>query len=569
MKRLALSLIFLFSALVAFAQQDNENEFQRIAQRIMDSHETGSVFLSDSIIAQLGAWHGGYYLGATSNGRTLPSASLTYKSGKLTFSGNLALDIAEKTHGKTDETLMDDGSGRTVWTDIHTNSKTVDGNIQLDYNPSSSDVFSVNLIEKFNRQIRNEEANAEYFDVKQVPYQSSIKQQRNHSNELSAGMQAQWKHTFVDRSLLLARANFKHNNRSIDVDYTDWSREGVPTLDAAGLTLNGNSPFGELQYTSRQWWGLSFVLGAKNIYEKVEIDSNDADFSFNTTNNILNFGLKYGSHWLKLSAMMSYNDFSQKIDAQRKNYHDMLSAISADWPITARHRLSLTFDRNIIRPSYLRLYPYRYLESSLGTYYVGNPDLEPAQTRQLKAVYSYDNQTTFKVSFTAGYERIQDDITQVTAEDKELGSSYKTWVNDALYNNVNMAIDGQWQWGILDLRWHIRPRYTNYKAQHNADYGNWSWNFKLRPELTFPAGWKAACALYYQGAEHKLTTYKDSYTYFSLRAVKDFGNWSLYAFYQDIFEQDRVETVHGAKSQVTTRTDRNDGAVIVGFSYTF
>lgn len=568
MKRLILFLLVLIALFPAFAQQDNENEFQRIAQRIMDSHETGNLVPSDSLDPS-GVWRGGYYLGATSNGRALPSASLSFKSGSLTFSSNLALDVAEKTQSKTDETFINDGSSRTVWTDIHTNSKKVDGNVQLDYAMSSANHLSLTLLEQYNWQDRNEEANAEYYDVNQQPFESSITQQKNKSRDLTLGMLAQWKHHFTDKSQLMMRANMKHNNRSIDVGFTDWSREGVPTHDAAGLTLNGNAPFGEMQYTSRKWGGLNFLLGTKNTFEKVVIDNDDTEFSYYAVHNIYTLGLNFNYWNVKLSARSSYNDFSQKIDAERKNYRDVLSVISADWSITSRQHLVLTYDRNMSRPNYLRLYPYRHLESSLGTYYVGNPDLEPAQIRQLKAVYTYDHLPTLKVSFTVGYERIKNDITQVTGETVNNEGSYKTWINDALYNNLNMAIDGQWQWGILDLRWHIRPRYIDYRAKYATDYDNWSWNFKLRPELTLPHGWKTACALYFQGAEHKLTTYKKSYTYFSLRAVKDFGNWSVYAFYQDIFEQDRVETVHGVKSQVTTRRDQNDGAVIVGFSYTF
>lgn len=568
MKRKILLLFVLTIVYAAFGQQDNENEFQRIAQRIMDSHETGNMMLSDSLVSP-DAWHGGYYLGAASNGRALPSASLSYKKGNLTFSGNLALDIVEKTQGKSDETQVNDGSSRTVWTDIHSNTKKVDGSIELDYAPNRADILSVSVLEQYNRQYRDEEAHAEYYDVESLPFATSITEQKNRSHDMALGMLLQWKHKFADHSSLMMRANAKYNSRSIDVDFTDWNLDGVPTLDKAGLTLSGNAPFGEIQYASRQWAGLSFVLGNMYTYEKVDINNDDAAFSYDAINNIYTAGLKYSCNRVKLLAQASYNDFSREIDAERKHYRDLLSVISADWAIAPRHRLVLTYDKNVNRPSYLRLYPYRHLESSLGTYYVGNPNLEPAQIHQLKAIYTYDHLPTLKVSFTAGYERIQDDITQVTGEAQNNESSYKTWVNDALYNNFNMAIDGQWQWGILDLRWHIRPRYINYRAEHATDYGNWSWNFKLRPELTLPRGWKTACALYFQGAEHKLTTYKNAYTYFSLRAVKDFGNWSVYAFYQDIFEQDRVETVYGTHSQVTTRRDMNDGAVIVGFSYTF
>lgn len=568
MKRKILSLLSLFIALVAYGQQDNENEFQRIAQRIMDSHETGNLTFSDSLVAP-GAWHGGYYLGAASNGRTLPSASFTYKKGNLTFSGNLALDRMEKTQGKIDETLANDGSGRTMWTDIHTNAQKLDGSVELDYALNATDLFSFSILEQYNTQDREEEANAEYYDEGGRPFASSITEQTNRSHDLAMDMLLQWKHHFPDRSMLTMRANAKYNSRGIDVDFTDWSREGTPTLDEAALSMNGRTPIGEVQYTSRQWAGFSFLLGDKYMYEKVDIDNDDTAFSYDALNNISTFGLNFNCRKVKLSARTSYNDFSRKIDAERKHYRDWLTHLGADWTITQHHRLSLTYDKNVKRPSYLLLYPYRHLESSLGTYYVGNPNLEPAQIHQLKAIYTYDHLPSLKISFTAGYERIQDDLTQVTGEAQNNEGSFKTWVNDALYNNFNMAIDGQWQWGILDLRWHIRPRYIDYQAEHANDYSNWSWNFKLRPELSLPYGWKVASALYFQGAEHKLTTFKRSYTYFSLRAVKDFGNWSIYAFYQDIFEQDRVETVYGAHSQVTTRRDQNDGAVIAGFSYTF
>lgn len=568
MKRLVISFLCFVAASVIFAQQDNENEFQRIAQRIMDSHETGNVLLADSLV-RLGAWHGGYYLGAASNGRTLPSASMSYKRGDLTITGNLALDILDKNQEKTDETFGHDGSARTVLTNILTNSKNVDGNIQFDYDLGRSDHFMLSLIEQYKKQMREEEAYGLYYDEEREMMATSISAQENRLHNLTLGTQAQWKHTFADQSLLLMRASLKHKGQGIDADFTDWSREGVPTLDEAGLTLKGNAPLGEVHYNSAQWGGFGFELGSRYAFEKVGIDNDDTDFAYRTENRNYLFGMKYDYRQVRLSASASYNDYRQKVDSEEQQYRNLLPALRADWTISTHHDLLLTYNSSIKCPSYLQLYPYRYLESSLGTYYLGNASLDPARVNELKVVYTYDNLPTLKVSVTTGYERIQDDITEVAVEAKTAVGTYKTWSNDALYNNFHMAIDGQWQWGILDLRWHIRPRYTSYRAVHESDYGKWSWNFKLRPELTLPGGWKTACALYYQGAEHKLTTYVDAYTYFSVRAVKDFGNWSIYAFYQDIFEQDRVETVYGSTSQVTTRKDMNDEALIVGFSYTF
>ena len=79
-----MKIILLFACLMCvpglYAQ--DANEFQRVAKRIMDAYDVGEELQHAPDSAN---FFGGAYLGASSNGRAMPSGYLTYLKDKLLF----------------------------------------------------------------------------------------------------------------------------------------------------------------------------------------------------------------------------------------------------------------------------------------------------------------------------------------------------------------------------------------------------------------------------------------------------------------------------------------------------
>ena len=122
---LAISLL-----LATAASAQDTNEFQRIAKRIMDAYEVGDELehAPDS-----GHFYGGAYLGASSNGRAMPSGYLTYLKDKLLLTSQISIDLSEQNSEKDVGTDFANGSDRLTSTDILTRYEKLDFSTRLDY----------------------------------------------------------------------------------------------------------------------------------------------------------------------------------------------------------------------------------------------------------------------------------------------------------------------------------------------------------------------------------------------------------------------------------------------------
>ncbi len=97
----------------------------------------------------------------------------------------------------------------------------------------------------------------------------------------------------------------------------------------------------------------------------------------------------------------------------------------------------------------------------------------------------------------------------------------------------------------------------------------WAYSFKVRPEIKLPQDWTLATSFVYTGREVHSTYYDRSNIYWSFRAVKELGPWALYAFVQDILQEDRVRVLKNEKNTMLTSNDLNGRCLIIGCSYIF
>ncbi len=129
------------------------NEFQRVAKRIMDAYDVGEELQHAPDSAD---FFSGAYLGASSNGRAMPSGYFTYLKDKLLFTSQLSMDFSDQNSEKDVSTKFTSGAYQTTASDMLTRYEKVDFSTRLDYSPVKSSIFSIGLLESFNSKRENE-----------------------------------------------------------------------------------------------------------------------------------------------------------------------------------------------------------------------------------------------------------------------------------------------------------------------------------------------------------------------------------------------------------------------------
>lgn len=547
--------------------QDNENEFKRIAARVMQQHEDPNFMPDTSSVG--GLWDGGAYLGVASNGRALPCANFRFKKRKIVLTGDVSIDLSERNTDKTNATLSNGINPQTTATDIHTKQENADASLRLDYYPSMANCLTVGVLENYGHSHGNEEAVTSFLDDDGAELGNTIQQQDKNTNKLKLGGLLQWKHRFSDNALLTARLNLRHQYENISVTKDNWDLVNDHTSKEAQEKSRNFTPYGQLSYESATWNGFNFKVQEKFTLERMSITDRVGEWDYNSNNSASTLNLNYKCRVVKLTADGGYEFYNNRIDGATRSYNDWVLKASAAWTLSRTCDFVMTFKRSFQRPTYTQLYDKKHLGSSLGTYYIGNRALEPTLTCQYEAKLSLNPSTKVNVTLTAMYEDIDRGITKVSGYDESEQTSYVTWINDATYDNIHLGMDGKWVCGPLDLRWHVKAKNINYKGENVSDDSSWSWYFKLRPEFTLGHGWKVAGAVYYTGEERHRTYTDAAYTYVSVRAVKEFGPWAIYGFVQDIFERNRKETVYSSTSIVVTHTNLNARCAILGAFYSF
>ena len=112
-------------------------------------------------------------------------------------------------------------------------------------------------------------------------------------------------------------------------------------------------------------------------------------------------------------------------------------------------------------------------------------------------------------------------------------------------------------------------QYLDYEGESVSSDQAWSYSFKARPQFELPKGWTLATVLLYTGRETHRYYYNRPTFYWSFRAVKQLGQWAMYAFVQDILQPDRKQILTNKDYDMTTVTRPNSRCLIVGCSYTF
>lgn len=560
-------------AVVTSVGAQDDNEFQRIARRIMDAYEVGAEVEHAPDSAH---WYGGAYLGASSKGRAMPSAYFSYiQNDKLLLTGNMSMDLSELTTQKNVETDFRSGASTRTNSDIFTHYEKEDASIRLDYSPRKRTILTVGFLESFNhRKVRTSTIKTGV-NASGGEAEPQYEEQMRDNTDLKLGGLFQYLRDFAAGGRLTARANLKYHRKPTDVESDTWAAQSPASLRRERQTLYNFDPYFMLSFQSKDWNGFSFRLQERYTIEDMRINDTASRFNYNTYSWRTTLNAKYKCAWLALDATGHYENFRDRVDnhlspqaATERTYNDWMLAATAEFRLSERHKLLWGYDRGIKRPSYTQRYPFAHIGGSIGEMVVGNTALGPSTDNQAKVVHTYKT-SHWTLTSTLSYKRTDDDITMISSYDELSQRSVKTWINDAQYDILRYTGEGEVKYGLFSMVMRLHAQYLAYEGDNVNNDDAWSYSFKVRPQVKLPKGWTLATSAIYTGRETHRYYYNRTHLYLSLRAVKEIGDWAMYAFVQDILQQDRVQVLTNKDYNTTTTDDLNGRALTVGCSYTF
>ena len=554
------------------ASAQDDDEFSRIATRIMNSYQDEN---ADSLKDASLGWHGGAYLGASTQGRTIPSASFTYKSNeKFLFTGDIAGNITEKTTGKSVATFYNNGTGKRANTDILTNGQNIDAKVRFDYAAWKGSILTFGILESYNNTKEKNSSAVAFLDGQGVEDGAKYENRTRSIHDLKMGYLLQYIQKFESGDKLTTRVNIKHNHLSANVDKSTWAMSASDyNASREHHKMNNFDPYGLMKFQSRAYGAFSWGLSEKYTINRIRTEHAADRFNFNTCSSLSSLNMQIVAGCFSFAASGDYEYFDHRSNDFThseilKYYNNWMANAKASFAITGNHSIVFNFNRSVTHPEYEELDPYENIGSDITLIYMGNSDLEPSKSWLYGGGYHYkDNH--LKGSISASFEHIKDDIAPVASHHPVTNQTIKTWKNDVSFGKFMFDARGEVTSGAFNMTFGARAQRLSYGSDYKSDGKLWSYSFKVRPQVELPGKWTLATSLLYQGRENHLTYYNRGYTYLSVRAVKQMGPWAIYGFVQDILERDRVQVLHDVDNTVYTYKDLNARALILGASYKF
>ncbi|MCR5574633.1 MAG: outer membrane beta-barrel family protein [Bacteroidaceae bacterium] len=517
-------------------------------------------------------FYGGVYLGAGTNGRAMPSGYFTYLKNRILLTSQLSIDISELNTEKDVNTNFNSHANQLTSSDVLTKYEKVDFSTRLDYEIRKGQIFTVGVLESFDNNRITESTVKNGHEADGTEKESLYEKQRRLNRDLKLGGLLQYIHDFNHAGRLTARLNIKYNYKPTDLKSDTWAAHTEKSMRKQNQTLYNFDPYAMIRFQSKAIGGFKFGIEEKYGIENMRINDTSTKFNFNTYSSLTSLSAAYSHKWLALDATLKYEHFINDIDDHQsqdydRTYNDWMLSAKGTVKVDSNNKFVLSFKSGVSRPTYTQLYPFIHLGSSIGVMVVGNSALEPSKNSEVKLSYTH-TAPHFTHTHSLSYKYVSDDISQVSSFDEASQRSVKTWINDAQYGYLRYAAEGEVRAGIFSMTMGFHAQYLDYKGKKVSTDRAWSYSFKARPQLELPNGWTLATVLLYTGRETHRHYYNQPDFYWSLRAVKQFNKWAMYAFVQDILQPDHKQVLTNTDYNTTTVTKPHTRCLIVGCSYT-
>lgn len=564
-----LVLFLLFSFCInTFAQ--SEEDFPKLARRSMKDYETKLKGLTpyDSI-----AWHGGVYLGNSSRGRIMPNGFFSFKHGKWALTGDLSVDASKIRTFKDEEDSDINGHSKQTNTETKNHYEHEDINLHADYHATRQHTLSLDFFQKYHHDRINDNSIQSGHNQDDLSLPMVYEDQARAIKDFNFGILAEHTYKFRPGGSLATRVYFKYDNKPTDLTSTVWGEDSPKTFGSEHQTFRSADPKAQIVYLSPSWNGFSFGLRQKIGTMNMRIEDSATKFDYDVRESLSSAGVDYKNHIITFSAgggfEMYHHDIRDHINSDVSHtYHNWIYNATLSCNFFKRNRLTAGFRHDISRPTYTQLYPFVHIGSGIASWVIGNPSLQPSRSDQWQGKYTYVcKPLTLNTILT--YKVTKQDITRISAYNEELDRWIKTWVNDARYHTLRLAVEGEVRAGIFSMTMGVHTQWLRYSGQNVRTDDARSFSFKMRPQVKLPHDWTLACVVLCNGRENHRYEYNRSYTYLALRAIKQVGPWGIYAFAQDLLRSDHTKVLRNGEATIVSTNDLNARALVLGCSYSF
>lgn len=226
----------------------------------------------------------------------------------------------------------------------------------------------------------------------------------------------------------------ENSNMIVSANYTDYKNERLQNVatnynDPQGVLLRNNSFFtnadqgtkiitGQADLTHSLWKGtIETGLKYSNIDSESKLNFFDTDMGgmqFNTAlsddfnylekiyASYINFEREFGKFSLNAGLRGEYTDIEGRSrslgETNTDNYFNLFPRVSGQYTFNEKHSAGFAYTRNIGRPGYQNLNPFRYFINE-NNFDQGNPQLVPAIKDKIAFNYSFNNVWTFEVFY--------------------------------------------------------------------------------------------------------------------------------------------------------------------------
>lgn len=219
---------------------------------------------------------------------------------------------------------------------------------------------------------------------------------------------------------------------------------------------------------------------------------------FNVSRELSKWSLQLGLRMENTNAQWEQRTTAQQYDT---SYVQLFPSLAAQYHLSAKHDLGLTFSRRIERPNYQQLNPFKYFIDKT-TYRQGYPYLQPASFYSAELSHTFDQRLV--TTFTAGVDKGA--ITEVI-QPSDTEDSVTVQTSKNLKQMLFFGLSGSYSFRFASW-WSNVTNFNAYYAVYEGNIANTPLHkgrptFDLNTNNTFmlPGGWSAELGLFYQARQ--------------------------------------------------------------------
>jgi len=403
--------------------------------------------------------------------------------------------------------------------------------VYLRYDPTENDILKFCLSDNYTKSDGSLSSDPKY----------TILENNDILKKLNLRANSKYEHIFRDQSKLVVEANYNYLPSRNDVTVYDFLEFNS---DSRKHNLGGNVEYSLNIYRSEaKAHTIKLLTGSDYNISNLSSTSYQSNEHFPAYSNInsntyfvapfLKLDCQFGKFFLK--SIFEYQIYNYSVSSANNCSHtfqnNLTGKLAVGWQFNPHHYIRLVYDKKLKRPLDEQIFPYFVYSPTLGTYVVGNTDLRPMTSNEVKLEYISDittkNNTSIILNASVNYIRTDDVIQEVTMS--SFPYDYLTFNNDGnkdiLCNSLMFYLRKNiFSFSVTGNLYFDRQYYSG-----NKDYSTY-YILSCQSSLNFKSGWMGTINLVYSSSIESASMSIGDVPYGRLSVGKAWKHFQINAF---------------------------------------